>query len=572
MIRRIYASDDRFRELRFCDGLNVLLDERDKVATDKDTRNGSGKTSLVLLIRFLLGGNAGTDSIFRSQTLRAWRFSMEFEFGGSLVTVSRQGKDHGRVEVLGLGLGGSDDLTIIKPSDWSILIGARCYGLSRDDSLPSTQSLLSYATRNVESGAFQSPFRQHYQQQPGDSQTAATYLLDLDWRLVRKWQELRDLEAGVKALRKVLRSSGQESALGSVAEIRTEIALAEQRVAQMRRRVDEFRIIESFQVLEAEANELTRDISRARDRVAMDRLLLQELQATYERETPPDGHSVATVYEALGLELGDVVRRRFEEVESFHASVVENRSVHLSREINEVEQRINEANASQAEWDRRRRQILSMLKSGGAMDELTSLQEELARENARAQSLHDRFEMADRIAADQGRAKEEKQHLLTALQQDYRERESQLRALITEFEAIITALYEERSGSLIIDSKESGPDYRVVLEDGRSQGIGHMGVFAFDLLTSAVLARKSSGPGFLIHDSHIFDGVDSRQIANALVLGHQTATENGFQYIVTLNSDVMPTTFAEGFSVDEHLLDVVLTDKSDADRLFGVRF
>lgn len=570
MIRRIFASDDRFRDLRFSAGLNILLADRDPAASDKDTRNGSGKTSLVHLIHFLLGGNAGTNSIFRSEVLAPWTFGMELDVAGSKVTVSRTGEDHGKANITGLD-DVADNVTM-KPGDWSDLLGKRWYGLAPEDSLPSTRSLLSYAVRNVESGGLQSPFRQHYQQTPGDWQTAATYLLDLDWRLARKWQEVRDLEAGVKALRKVLRASGQQTALGSVAELRTEVALIDQHVAQMRQRAEDFRVLDSFRDLEVEANELTRQVVASRDRVSMDRLLLQELETTYEREQPPDGEAVAAVYEALGLELGDVVRRRFDEVERFHSSVVENRQIHLAREIAEVEQRISKAEASQAQLDGRRRQILAMLRSSGAMDELTSLQEELARETSRAQVLRERFQVADRIEADKGRAREEKQQLLTALQQDHREREAQLRALITDFEAIITALYKERSGSLVIDSKESGPDYRVVLEDGRSLGIGHMGVFAFDLLTSTVLARNERGPGFLVHDSHVFDGVDSRQIANALALGDHSATEEGFQYIVTLNSDATPGEFPDGFSIEHHVLDVVLTDESDAGRLFGVRF
>ncbi|MCQ3808332.1 MAG: DUF2326 domain-containing protein [Acidimicrobiaceae bacterium] len=547
-----------------------MLADRDPAASDKDTRNGSGKTSLVHLIHFLLGGNAGTNSIFRSGVLVSWKFGMELDVAGSTVTVSRTGDDHGKVKVAGLD-GYADDVTM-KPADWSGLLGERWYGLAPEDSLPSTRSLLSYAVRNVESGGLQSPFKQNYQQTPGDWQTAATYLLDLDWRLARKWQEIRDLEAGVKALRKVLQASGKQTSLGSVAELRTEVALIDQHVAQMRQRAEDYRVLDSFRDLEDEANELTRQITVSRDGVSMDRLLLQELETTYEREQPPDGGAVAAVYEALGLELGDVVRRRFDEVERFHSSVVKNRQIHLAREVAEVEQRISIAEASQASLDRRRQQILTMLQTGGALDELTSLQEELARETSRAQVIRERFQVADRIEADKGKAREEKQHLLTALQQDHREREAQLRALITDFEAIITALYKERRGSLVIDSKASGPDYRVILEDGRSLGIGHMGVFAFDLLTTTVLARNERGPGFLVHDSHMFDGVDSRQIANALALGHRSATEEGFQYIVTLNSDAKPDEFPDGFAIEHHILNVSLTDESDSGRLFGVRF
>lgn len=41
----------------------------------------------------------------------------------------------------------------------------------------------------------------------------------------------------------------------------------------------------------------------------------------------------------------------------------------------------------------------------------------------------------------------------------------------------------------------------------------------------------------MIHDSHLFDGVDVRQIAQALLLGARAVAENA-QYIVTMSSDI----------------------------------
>jgi uncharacterized protein YydD (DUF2326 family) len=97
-------------------------------------------------------------------------------------------------------------------------------------------------------------------------------------------------------------------------------------------------------------------------------------------------------------------------------------------------------------------------------------------------------------------------------------------------------------------------------------------VFCFDLLVTEISAQRGVGPGFLIHDSHLFDGVDERQIGRSLALADEVARLNGFQYIVTMNSDDLPSTLPEGFSIDEHVLDVRLTDTVDEGRLFGHRF
>lgn len=81
------------------------------------------------------------------------------------------------------------------------------------------------------------------------------------------------------------------------------------------------------------------------------------------------------------------------------------------------------------------------------------------------------------------------------------------------------------------------------------------------------------GPGFLIHDSHLFDGVDERQVAKALQIGAELAEKFGFQYIVTMNSDAVPKEgFGEGFNLEKYILPVQLTDEDETGGLFGVRF
>ncbi|MFE0201047.1 DUF2326 domain-containing protein [[Kitasatospora] papulosa] len=45
-----------------------------------------------------------------------------------------------------------------------------------------------------------------------------------------------------------------------------------------------------------------------------------------------------------------------------------------------------------------------------------------------------------------------------------------------------------------------------------------MAIFGFDLALAVLAHRHGRGPDFLIHDSHLYDGVDERQVARALAL------------------------------------------------------
>jgi uncharacterized protein YydD (DUF2326 family) len=94
-----------------------------------------------------------------------------------------------------------------------------------------------------------------------------------------------------------------------------------------------------------------------------------------------------------------------------------------------------------------------------------------------------------------------------------------------------------------------------------------MQIFCFDWMLAQLCATRNLGPGFLVHDSHLFDGSDERQVAKALELGERTAARIGWQYFVTMNSDVLPLAFAKHPAiVSPRLLD------TDDGGLFGVRF
>ena len=125
---------------------------------------------------------------------------------------------------------------------------------------------------------------------------------------------------------------------------------------------------------------------------------------------------------------------------------------------------------------------------------------------------------------------------------------------------------------MTIDPQENGPKFEVYIDSQRSKGITNMQIFCFDLMLIEMCMKRGASPGFLIHDSHLFDGVDERQIANALQIGARKAMELGFQYIVTMNSDALPSDgLAEDFNIDEYILPVRLTDE-DGGGLFGVQF
>jgi hypothetical protein len=138
MIHRIFSDLPEFKTLVFHDGLNILLADKTLDATDRQTRNGAGKTSLIELIHFLLGSNVTRRSIFKTEALSRANFSMAFDLSAAEVTVSRSGVKPSQVSVQGLSLQGEQTVLpgegeSIRNDDWKALLGLRMFGLPEQE-------------------------------------------------------------------------------------------------------------------------------------------------------------------------------------------------------------------------------------------------------------------------------------------------------------------------------------------------------------------------------------------------------------------------------------------------------
>ncbi len=586
MIRQFGSDLASFKTLTFKPSLNILLADKSEGANDRQSRNGAGKTSFVELVHFLFGADARKESIFRSDALTEWTFDVAVDVAGDAISAARSGAKPSRLLINGPvetwpippQFDAAAGLYELSNESWKANLGKLWFGLplSAGDEAerfqPSFRSLFSYFARRQLSGGFQQPMQHSAMQQAWDQQVSICYLLGLDWTIPGKFQELRGQEKVAQELRKAARSGDLGRYFGKAADLRTRLTIAEARAVRLRQQLASFEVVPEYKELEREANAITREIDALNVENVMDGDLLQQLRASLGEEDAPDLGDVTKLYGEAGVVLPDMIRRRFDEVERFHRTIIENRRAHLSAEITSAEARIVERDQRTAERDRRRRQIMSVLSSGGALEHYTNLREEAGRAEAEVEGLRQRLETAERIESTKAELDIERANLTKALRDDLHERDAILREAILAFEALSESLYE-KAGSLTIAETGSGPQFDVHIDGQRSKGITNMQIFCFDLMLTEISLKQGRGPGFLLHDSHLFDGVDERQVAKALQLGAERAEAAGFQYIVTMNSDALPKEgFKPGFDIRDHVLDTKLTDATDTGGLFGLRF
>lgn len=581
MIRRIYCDDNRFKDLSFKDGFNVVLAEKSPGATDKQTRNRAGKSSLLDIIHFLLGSTCDKDSIFRKDALRAATFGMEFDLGGNFTRVERSGDRPSPLSVEGdstrwpIPPTGRDDASLLSNANWKTVLAKAMFGLDafEESWSPRFRSLISYFVRRELEGGMAHPMVQSRKQQLADQQVNISFLVGLDWSVPRQWQQVRDREKVLEQIKKGMKEGAFGAVIGSAASLKSDLIIAQDRTRKLKAAVASFKVIDQYHELEREASALTKRLADLADENLLDRRYVAELEQTTVEEIPPAPDDLHRLYKEAGVLLPDLVKKRFEDVSLFHESVVRNRRAYLTAEMEAAKQRVADRDSEKGKLDARRSEVMTVLRSAGALEHFTALQGELTKAEAHAETLRQKYDAAEALETGNLKLKVERAQLVERLRQDYTEQAAVIEKAVLTFTDISSRLYEDdKAGALTITPTENGPLFEAHIPGEKSKGVNNMRIFCFDMMLMLLSLERGRSPGFLVHDSHLFDGVDERQVGKALAVGAELAKEHGFQYIVTMNTDAVPKEVPLGFKLEDHALEVRLTDASEDGGLFGFRF
>ncbi len=565
MIKKISSSLSSFKEIEFHDGLNVLIAKKESGATERQTRNRAGKSSLIEIIHFLFGSDVDKKSLFKIPTLINEYFSLDFNFQGEELRVGRRGKEPSKILSNKAGTN----------REWLEWLNANVFALEKfsahEGRKPSFRSLFSYFVRRQHSNAFITPEKQALMQQPGDYQVALLYLMGLDWTIASDWQKVRDREKTLKELKKAAKAGVFGNLIGKSAELRTQLAVAKSKLSEISNQVKSFKVLPKYRELEQEADQITHSLNKLANDNTIDLAVIRDLENSLRTEQPPEFEYLKEIYAEAGVVLPNIVLKKYDEVRSFHESVVRNRHDYLDGELLAAKERIKKREQEKSILDKRRAEIMTVLESHGALEQFSGLQGEQGRLEAEIQSLTERFELAEQIEGTKNELDIERNNLILRLRRNFSEQETTLSEVILAFEEISKSLYES-AGSMTIEPSNNGPVFDFPMQGERSKGIKNMQIFCFDMMLMRLCHKKNIGTGFLIHDSHLFDGVDGRQIISALKIGAQTASELSFQYIVTMNEDDAFKEKIEGFDLKDYVLPVSLTDATEDGGLFGCRF
>jgi uncharacterized protein YydD (DUF2326 family) len=575
MIYKIYSNDKRFKAVDFSAGLNLILADKKQESGKKDSRNGLGKTTLINIIHFCLGSDLDKQ-LLPIEKIKDWVFFIELDLNGEKITASRAiytpnivkiENSHSKLPIK-TERNKKENYNYYRLEEWKRLLGICLFGIENNEkekNSPTFRSLISYFSRRG-ADAYIDPFRHFKNQNSCSVQVNNAFFVGLNWRHAAEIEEIKNKSTLIKSLNTAMKTG----LVLSQGELEAERVRLEKIILKERKDLSSFRVFPQYQEFQEKANLISRNIHTLLNNNLILQRKLERYEESVRSEHAPEIVTVERLYEEAGLHFGDLLKKTLRDAKKFHSTIIENRKNFLQSEIAEIKNQILSNQMQIENLTQERSELMVILQSHGALEEFIQLQGNLTKKEQKLESIKSKILEIKEMSELRKEIKAKKIELETKLQLDYELSRPNWEKAVVGFNENSQALYDE-PGNLIINVSDNGYKFNVEIPRSNSEGIGKMKIFCYDLMLVDIFSRKSM-INFLIHDSTIFDGVDSRQIALALEHSHKKALENNFQYICAFNSDMLPyANFSENFHVQDFVR-LTLNDQDPKDSLMGFRY
>lgn len=584
MIHKIYSNNPSFKSVNFKAGVNIILADKKEKSSKKDSRNGVGKTTLMHIMHFCLGRDK-PDHLPKVTKQNDWIFFMEMTLFDSKVIISRSVYNFKKILIQGdykklpiqPSYNSKDNNYYYDLNQWKDILLQGLFGLVLDTStkekdkknkqkiFPSFRILISYFIRNG-AQAYIDPFKYGKMQTALQLEVNNAFLLGIPWEHINNIKKLKDKEELLSARKKIIKEI-------DTSQLHPQIVSLENDIIKDEEGLTNFKVHNQYKQLQEHSNELTNKIHQLADDIFTISQKLKKYNQAIEEEREPININIEELYNQANIHFSNNITKTLNEVREFHNQIIKNRKSFLESIISTL---TVEHHTKTIELDKlkdKRADLLSVLNTHGALEEYNNLHNRLTKKKQQLDQLKSYYSDECKLNQDKRSFNLQKAELENNIAFKYNDSEAQRTEAISIFNKNSEALYKN-SGSLIISLGDRWPSYKfdVDIPRSNSDGVNKMKIFCYDLMLLEMFG-KDRKINFLVHDSTMFDGVDSRQVALAIEHAQKKSLEYGLQYICFFNSDTLPPKdlFSESFDFKQ-LIRLTLKDHTPEDTLCGLSF
>ena len=572
MIHEIYSNKSSFKSVRFNEGLNVVIAERQQNSDEKKTVNSRGKSTLISIINFCLGSDASRSSICIDE-LKEWSFTIDITLLNGRVRATRHVDNpkyiflDGKIENWKIvpEFDGDTNKFFLSIEKWRQILGSYFFDISQKSSM-SFRSVISYFIRSG-NDAYSRPLKFFASQPDNVAHIYNAFFVGLNPQYASQWVDLEKKNKALRALGDAIKAGVHETQ----GELEARKIEFEEELKKSRQILSNFKVHEKYQEIQTEANRLTKEIHDLTNQNIFDGQKLKHYETSITEEKAPGKNKLEQIYREAGLIFRDDIKKTLKEARLFHEKIIENRASFLKAEITRIKNCIEERERTVKNLTDERSECMEILNTHGALEEYLRLQERHSKIASGLEKIKNKIEeIRDRNIKIKD-IRSSRLELDRSATIDYEEKRRLWEQSIKFFNETAKFLYGV-PGKFVIDISDKGYKFNVDIPGSRGGGIGKMKIFCYDLMVICMQHILKRNINFLIHDSFIYEGVDERQVAHAIEHAASKSKKHDFQYIMAINSDMVPYgDFSDKFKFDDYIR-LRLTDEDESGSLLGIRY
>nr|WP_315170476.1 DUF2326 domain-containing protein [uncultured Flavobacterium sp.] len=532
----------------------------------RKTYNSVGKSLSIALIHFCLGSNPNKEF----EKLEDWIFTLDFKIGDEKFTAIRSTKNQKEIQL---------NNKKYQLKEFNKFLEEKLFKIKENTKYISFRTLLPRFIRYGEDG-----YISNDRYIKGEKQLANLlnngFLLGLDTELILKKSELREKELNISKLKAQLNNPEFKAIFGTENKKDLEIKIVELEtlINRYRKNIDNFIIAEDYDSIRKEADKISYDLKNQKNKASKLKIAISNIDKSLEIQPDISKDEIIKLYENAKFELGDMIIKKLSELEQFNSQILDNRKRKLIQEKRDFEIHLIEVNKKISELGQQEDEKLQYLNSTGALDDYTKLNQVLSDNEKKLHSLlqYKKLETDYKLFVEENKKDFTNENIIT---NKYLEQvEDLIKENIILFKYFVEKFYSEKNSGITIENNEGKNatrfDIKAKIQDDAGNAVKEVKIFCYDW--TILKGKHNHNMNFLFHDSKITGDMDTRQVKTMFEVAHNECKLNDFQYIISLNQNVIDSLKNEMTS-EEHKelvtdkIKLTLSDKSPEEKLLGIQ-
>ena len=562
------ANKDSFHPITFNKkGISIIAAIKE-TEDQRKTYNSVGKSLAITLIHFCLGSNS---IIEFEEKLKDWEFTLEFTIDENKFIATRSTSKQDTIVL------NAEKLTL---EEYKNKLENLLFRLPSEKKFISYRGLISRFIRPFKFSyiSYDLPIKNE-DKAPVIPLINNSFLLGLNIDLVLKKKELKDKIDSIKNLKKQLENPEFKSLFEEEdKDFEIKIVELENTINALRNNLDNFKIADDYDQIRINADGVSQELRSAKNHSTRFKTTINNIEKSLDIRPDIKKEKITDLYNEAGIYFSDLVSKRLEDIENFNQKIISNRAQRLLSEKSDFEKKLYDINQEIKKLGKREDELLQYLDTHGALEEYTQLNKQLSDQEKRLEKLNQYKKLLAEYKIKEEETKQEFSNQNISANKYLEEATPIIRNNIRLFQSFSEKFYSSKSTGISVENNEGVNSIRfnikAKIEDDAGDAVNEVKIYCFDW--TLLKAQHGHKINFIFHDSRITDGMDTRQIKTMFDIANEECDQNDFQYIISLNQNVIDNLKTE-MSSEQHKkiisdnIILSLSDKSPKDKLLGIQ-